>query len=108
MTLFDRLRWGPATTIRVRLVVAMAVALLPVLLLGAGQSLLAFQREAADRQAVLQSAAQRSAATARARMEAAGVLLETLGPGAIGLDCSRRLTDIRQRLFKCDLTPLGG
>ena len=76
----------------------MAVALLPVLLLGAGQSLLAFQREAADRQAVLQSAAQRSAATARARMEAAGVLLETLGPGAIGLDCSRRLTDIRQRL----------
>ncbi len=98
MTLLDRLRWGPATTIRVRLGVAMAAALLPVLLLGAGQSLLAFQREAADRQAVLQSAAQRSAATARARMEAAGVLLETLGPGAIGMDCSRRLTDIRQRL----------
>ena len=76
----------------------MAMALLPVLLLGAGQSLLAFQREAADRQAVLQSAASRSAATARARMEAAGVLLETLGPGSIGMDCSRRLTDIRQRL----------
>ena len=92
------LRWGPATTIRVRLGVAMATALLPVLLLGAGQSLLAFQREAADRQAVLQSAAERSAATARARMEAAGVLLETLGPGSIGMDCSRRLTDIRQRL----------
>ncbi|MFA7263689.1 MAG: sensor histidine kinase [Caulobacter sp.] len=76
----------------------MALALLPVLLLGTGQSLLAFQREAADRQAVLQSAAQRSAATARARMEAAGVLLETLGPGAIGMDCSRRLADIRRRL----------
>ena len=77
---------------------AIAAALLPVLLLGAGQSLLAYQREAADRQAVLQSAAQRSAATARARMEAAGVLLETLGPGATGMDCSRRLTDIRERL----------
>ncbi|MES2034288.1 MAG: sensor histidine kinase [Pseudomonadota bacterium] len=76
----------------------MALALLPVLLLGAGQSLLAYQRETADRQAVLQSAAQRSAATARARMEAASVLLETLGPGSIGLDCSRRLTDIRRRL----------
>jgi two-component sensor histidine kinase len=76
----------------------MALALLPVLLLGAGQSLLAYQREAADRQAVLQSAAERSAATARARMEAAGVLLETLGPGTIGMDCSRHLTDIRRRL----------
>lgn len=76
----------------------MATALLPVLLLGAGQSLLAYKREAADRQAVLQSAAQRSTAAARARMVAAGVLLETLGPGAIGMDCSQRLTDIRQRL----------
>ncbi|MDP1630984.1 MAG: histidine kinase dimerization/phosphoacceptor domain -containing protein [Caulobacter sp.] len=98
MSRLDRLRWGPATTIRVRLGVAMAAALLPVLLLGAGQSLLAYQRESANRQAVLQSAAQRSAATARARMEAAGVLLETLGPGSVGLDCSARLSDIRRRL----------
>lgn len=98
MRLFDRLRWGAATTIRVRLGVAMALALVPVLLLGAGQSVLAYQRESADRQAVLQSAAERSAATARARMEAAGVLLETLGPGAIGMDCSRRLADIQKRL----------
>jgi two-component sensor histidine kinase len=78
--------------------VALALALLPVLLLGAGQSLLAFEREAKDRQAVLQLAAQRSAATARARMEAAGVLLETLGPGSIGMDCSGRLANIRRRL----------
>ncbi|WP_281258622.1 sensor histidine kinase [Caulobacter mirabilis] len=98
MTPLKRFRWGPATTIRVRLGVALALALLPVLLLGAGQSLLAYQRETADRQAVLQSAAQRSAATARARMEAASVLLETLGPGSIGLDCSQRLIDIRRRL----------
>jgi two-component sensor histidine kinase len=92
------LRWGPDTTIRVRLGVALALALAPVLLLGAGQSILAFQRETADRQAVLQSAGERSAATARARIEAAGVLLETLGPGAIGMDCSKRLAEIRQRL----------
>ncbi len=98
MRLLDRLRWGPATTIRVRLGVALAAALLPVLLLGAGQSLLAYQRETRDRQAVLQFAAQRSAARARAQMVSAGVLLETLGPGAIGMDCSRRLADIRQRL----------
>jgi len=94
----ELLRWGPATTIRVRLGVAMALALLPVLLLGAGQSLLAYQRETAERQRILQFAAQRSVATARARMEAASVLLETLGPGSIGLDCSRRLTDIKRRL----------
>ena len=98
MRLPGRLRWGPDTTIRVRLGVALALALAPVLLLGAGQSILAYQRETADRQAVLQSAAQRSAATARARIEAAGVLLETLGPGVIGMDCSSRLTEIRQRL----------
>ncbi|MDP1737195.1 MAG: sensor histidine kinase [Caulobacter sp.] len=98
MRFLERLRWGSATTIRVRLGVALAAALLPVLLLGAGQSLRAYERETADRQAVLQSAAQRSAATAKARMEAAAVLLETLGPGSIGLDCSRRLTDVRRRL----------
>ncbi|MFY8141416.1 MAG: sensor histidine kinase, partial [Caulobacter sp.] len=77
---------------------ALALALAPVLLLGAGQSFLAYQREAADRQAVLESAANRSAATARARIEAAGILLETLGPGVIGMDCSSRLTEVRQRL----------
>ncbi len=98
MKLFRRLRWGPATTIRVRLGVALALALAPVLLLGAGQSILAYQREAADRQRVLEAAAQRSAATARASMEAASVLLETLGPGSIGLDCSQRLADIKERL----------
>ena len=98
MTLPGRLHWGPDTTIRVRLGVALALALAPVLLLGAGQSFLAYQREAADRQAVLESAANRSAAAARARIEAAGILLETLGPGVIGMDCSSRLTEVRQRL----------
>jgi len=98
VTLPGRLRWGPDTTIRVRLGVALALALAPVLLLGAGQSFLAYRREAADRQAVLESAAHRSAATARAWIEAAGILLETLGPGVIGMDCSSRLTEVRQRL----------
>ena len=98
MRLLGRLRWGPDTTIRIRLGLALALALAPVLLLGAGQSILAYQRENADRQAVLQSAGERSAATARARIEAASVLLETLGPGAIGMDCSQRLAEIGQRL----------
>lgn len=96
--LLRRLRWGPATTIRVRLGVALALALAPVLLLGAGQSILAYKREEADRQAVLQRAAQRSAARARAQMEASEVLLETLASGAMGFDCSDRLRTIRQRL----------
>ncbi|MDP2259986.1 MAG: sensor histidine kinase [Caulobacter sp.] len=98
MRLLRGLHWGPDTTIRVRLGVALALALAPVLLLGGGQSMLAYQRQAAERQAVLESAGARSAATARARIEAASVLLETLGPGAIGMDCSNRLAEIRQRL----------
>jgi two-component sensor histidine kinase len=96
--LFRRLRWGPATTIRVRLGVALALALAPVLLLGAGQSILAYKNEQADRQRVLQAAAQRSAASARAQMESASILLETLGPGAVGVDCSQNLAKVKERL----------
>ena len=73
--------WGPLTTIRVRLGVAMAAALLPVLILGASQSILSFRQDAEDRQASLEAAAQRSAARTRASMESAAVLLVTLAPG---------------------------
>ncbi len=90
--------WGPTTTIRVRLGVALAVALLPVLLLGVGQSALSFQRDAQDRRASLERAAQRSAATARARMEAAGILLETLAPGSVGFECAQRLAQVARRI----------
>jgi len=91
---------GPASdlTIRVRLGLTLALALAPVLLLGVIQSGLSFRREAQEQRAVLLGAAQRSAAVARVRMEAAGILLETLAPGVVGLDCAQRLADITRRI----------
>src|SRR4029077_5847760 len=89
------------STIRVRLTAALALALLPVLLLGVLQSVIAFHREDAslkensaaaaafrgeDRSLKenLAAAAQRSAASARARLESTDILLQTLAPGSVG------------------------
>ena len=85
-------------TIRVRLGLTLALALAPVLLLGVIQSGLSFRREAAEQRASLLGAAQRSAAGAQVRMESAGILLETLAPGVIGLDCAQRLADVTRRI----------
>lgn len=85
-------------SIRVRLAFALCVALLPVLILGGMQSIFAFRAEADSRRQSLELAAGRSAAIARARIEAAGVLLQTLGPGSVGLECAQRLADVRARL----------
>lgn len=90
--------WGPLTTIRVRLGVAIAAALLPVLILGASQSVLSFRRDAEERQQSLEAAAQRSAASARARMEAAAILLETLTPASVGFECAQRLAEVTRRI----------
>ena len=98
MTSDRRLGWGPLTTIRLRLGVALAAALLPVLILGASQSILSFRREAEAQQQSLEAAAQRSAANARARMESAAVLLETLAPASIGLECAQRLAQVTHRI----------
>jgi len=87
-----------ATTIRVRLGVALAFALLPVLALSVIQSTLSFQREARDQRADLVDAAQRSAATARARIEAGQVLLQTLAPGSVGFQCALRRAEIKDRI----------
>ncbi|MDB5456409.1 MAG: signal transduction histidine kinase, partial [Caulobacter sp.] len=87
-----------ATTIRVRLAAALFLALLPILILGLLQSIFAFRAEADSRRQSLELAAERSAATARARIEAAGVLLQTLGPRSVGLECAQRLGDVRERL----------
>ena len=91
---------GPSavTSIRVRLAAALSIALLPVLILGVLQSIFAFRAEADSRRQSLELAAGRSAAIARARIEAAGVLLQTLGPGSVGLECAQRLADVRARL----------
>jgi hypothetical protein len=74
------------------------VALLPVLISAKLQSIFAFRAEADSRRQSLELAAGRSAAIARARIEAAGVLLQTLGPGSVGLECAQRLADVRARL----------
>jgi two-component sensor histidine kinase len=85
-------------TIRVRLGLALALALAPVLILSAVQSGLNFQREMRERQASLAAAAERSASTARARIEAAEVLLQTLAPGSVGFQCAARLAEIKGRI----------
>ncbi len=90
--------WGSLSTIRVRLTAALAAALLPVLILGAVQSTLAFRREGEARRESLTAAAERAASTARARMEAANILLETLAPHSVGFQCAQRLGEITERL----------
>jgi two-component sensor histidine kinase len=90
------LAWGPLT-IRLRLGAALAIALMPVLILGAAQSVAAFGREADERRTSLIAAAERSAVVARARMQAAEVLLDTLSPAAIGQQCSPRLAEVMAR-----------
>ena len=87
-----------ATTIRVRLGLALAVALLPILLLSAVQTALGFRRQALDDRANLVAAAERSAATARARIGAAEVLLQTLAPSSAGLECAQRLAQIKDEI----------
>jgi two-component sensor histidine kinase len=85
-------------SIRFRLAAAVALALLPILLLSVLQSIAAFRAEAAHQRADLLSAAERSAASASARLESASILLETLGPETIGVQCARRLSALTQRL----------
>jgi two-component sensor histidine kinase len=87
-----------AMTIRVRLALALALALAPVLILSGVQSALNFQIQARDRRTELVGAAERSAATAGARIAASEVLLETLAPRSVGLQCAMRLADIRDRI----------
>ena len=91
-------RWGSLSTIRVRLTAALAAALLPVLILGVAQSAIAFNRERVALRQNLGFAAERSAATARSRMEGAGILLQTLAPGAIGYQCADRLAEVARRI----------
>src|SRR5438128_469985 len=93
-----RLPRGSLRTIRVRLTVALALSLLPVLILGALQSAIGFEREGRELRQNLGFAAERSAATARARMEGADVLLETLAPGAVGFQCAQRLAQVTARV----------
>jgi two-component sensor histidine kinase len=85
---------GSLSTIRVRLTAALAAALLPVFVLGILQSAIAFHREGEILRENLGLSAQRSAAAARARLEGADILLQTLAPGSIGFQCAQRLEQV--------------
>ena len=95
---FRRVRLARPDTIRVRLALALAVALLPVLLLSGVQSLIAFQHQTQVDRAGLAAAAERSAAIAQARIEAAQVLLQTLAPSSVGFQCAQRLAEVEARI----------
>jgi two-component sensor histidine kinase len=77
---------------------AMAVALLPILVLSGVQTQAEFRRQAEDRRIDLQLAAERSAADAKARIESTVVLLQALAPEAAGFYCEPRLTALVDRL----------
>ena len=87
---------GPLS-IRVRLGVAIAVALVPVLLLGVAQSAISFHKENQERRASLIAAADRSVAAARVRLDGATVVLETVTPETVGLECAPRLRELMAR-----------
>ena len=76
----------------------MAVALLPILLLGGFQARADFREQAAERRLDLQLAAERSAGEARARLEAATLVLTVLSPESLGPFCGPRLGTLVDRL----------
>lgn len=97
--------------IRFRLAAAMAIALLPILLLGAFQAQSAFRAQDIERRSDLQLAAERTAANAKARLDSTGILLQALRPEALEIFCEPRLTDLVERLEDLDglarLSPTG-
>ena len=85
-------------TIRFRLGMALALALLPVLALGLIQATLEFNRDAQIRETGLIEAAARSASEAQGRLRGAVALLQTLTPQAVGVDCTPRLASALKEL----------
>ena len=97
--------------IRFRLGLAMAIALFPLLILGGFQAQGAFRAQDLERRSDLQLAAERTAASAKARLDSTSVLLQALRPEALEIFCEPRLTDLVERLEGLDglvrLTPTG-
>lgn len=89
---------GRTSTIRFRLGAALAVALLPIIVMGVAQSVISFRMDAEDRRRSLLAAAERSATLARSRVENASIVLETLTPEAIGFQCAPRLAQLLGRV----------
>lgn len=88
--------------IRFRLGMAMAVALLPILVLGAFQAQSQFRAQDIERRSDLQLAAERTAATAKSRLDSTSVLLQALRPEALEFFCEPRLTALVERLDGLD------
>ncbi len=76
----------------------MAMALLPIFILSLVQTQAGFRQQAEDRRQDLQFAAERSAASAKARLDSAQVLLQALSPDALGPYCAPRLTALVEQL----------
>ncbi|MDQ3124336.1 MAG: sensor histidine kinase, partial [Pseudomonadota bacterium] len=95
---------GPAKFqgIRFRLGLWLAIALLPLLILGGFQAQSAFRTQDAERRSDLQRAAGRTAASAKARLDSTGILLMALRPEALEVFCEPRLTDLVDRLEDLD------
>ncbi len=88
--------------IRFRLGLWLAIALLPLLILGGFQAQSAFRAQDAERRSDLQRAAERSAASAKARLDRTGMLLLALRPEALEVFCEPRLSDLVDRLEDLD------
>jgi hypothetical protein len=97
MTRTDRRHQWRAASVRVRLGLALGLALLPVLVLSGLQAALVFQRDASDKKADLVAAASRGASATRLRIAESQSLLRRLGPGSSGYGCVSRLADIKDR-----------
>ncbi|RZJ05921.1 MAG: sensor histidine kinase [Brevundimonas sp.] len=80
----------------------MAIALLPILVLGAFQTQSAFRAQDIERRSDLQLAAERTAANAKSHLDSTGVLLQALRPEALEVFCEPRLTDLVERLEDLD------
>ena len=85
-------------SIRLRLGRILALALLPVLVLGVLQANAGFRRDAQQRRNDLIQSGEQAAAVAGAKLEGAVVLLEALAPDSVGLSCAPRLRAVRDRL----------
>jgi two-component sensor histidine kinase len=89
----------------------MALALLPVLVLGIFSAQSQFRLQDDDRRADLQLAAERTAANAKSRLDSTNVLLQALRPEALEMFCEPRLTALASQVESVDalarLTPTG-
>ncbi len=91
-------RWWWKSTIRTRMAIVMSIALAPVLLLSAAQSVLIFNHESREQKVGLTGAVERGATSANARINYAGVLLRGLEMVSVGPECALRLGEIRDRI----------